>query len=206
MLARDRLREEGMNHAVFARASSLGASALLMGGAVLFALTMTYTVQEMIASTGPEPIEVAVEPPPPPPAPTPTSQPQAQPIAGPVELTDLPPIAMDPTSEPVAFSGPAAPAGPAEIMSPRWQERPRNLQRFYPQRALERGVEGEVMLNCLVRVSGLLACTIVSESPRGWGFADAAQRIAAAHRMMPATRDGVAVEGRYAMRVPFQID
>ena len=80
-----------------------------------------------------------------------------------------------------------------------------SLQRYYPPRAIERNIEGEVLLDCLVDVAGLLDCRVVSESPNGWGFAAAAQRIARAHRMIPATRDGVAVQGRYAMRVPFQI-
>jgi protein TonB len=96
--------------------------------------------------------------------------------------------------------------GPVEVTRPRWLEQPRNLARYYPPRAIERNIEGDVVLNCLVRVSGLLDCEVVSESPAGWGLSQAALRIAGAYRMTPATRGGVAVEGRYTMRVPFRID
>jgi protein TonB len=195
-----------MGHAI-ARAGSLGASAVLMGAAVLLALTMTYTVQEIGIRAGPDIIVAAPEPPPPPPPEPVTTQTHTQPIAGPTIPAELPPIPVDAGAEPMAYQGPVVgPAGPIVITSPHWRDRPHNLQRYYPPRALARNVEGEVLLDCLVRVSGLLNCTVVSESPRGWGFAEAAQRIAGAHQMAPATREGVSVEGRYAMRVPFEID
>jgi protein TonB len=193
-----------MSQALVARATSFGAAALLMGGAVLLALTMSFTVRDEF-DFGPTPTPVvAVREPPPPPAPTPRSQ--TAPLEGPLDLAPLPP--MQPISaEPARpYSGPIAPVGPVEITTPHWLQQPRDLTRFYPARAIAHDVEGEVLLDCLVRVSGLLDCTVISESPSGWGFADAAQRIARAHRMIPATRAGVAVEGRYAMRVPFQIE
>jgi hypothetical protein len=46
----------------------------------------------------------------------------------------------------------------------------------------------------------------MSETPRGWGFGEAALAIAADHRMAPATRNGAPVEGRYTMRVPFELN
>jgi len=195
-----------MGQTMVARAGSLGASALLMGGAVLLALTMTYTVQELNFSEPTEVIQVTPEPPPPPPPPEPTTQQNLQPIAAPSHLSPLPLLPVDANVAPVAYAGPVAPVGPMEITSPRWQERPHNLRRYYPPRALARNIEGEVLLDCRVAVSGVLNCAVISESPEGWGFADAAQRIAGAHQMVPARRDGVAVEGRYAMRVPFQIE
>lgn len=196
-----------MTQTVVARATSLGAAALLMGGLVLLALTMSYTIQEIDWRVEPAPIEMATPEPPPPPPPTPATQAQTAPLEAPFELSLQPPLEPVSSTEPPApYAGPGVYTGPVEITSPRWQVVPRNLQRFYPQRAIERNIEGEVMLDCLVDVSGLLDCRVVSESPTGWGFAVAAQRIARAHRMMPATRDGVAVQGRYAMRVPFQIE
>jgi periplasmic protein TonB len=189
-----------------ARATTLGASALLMGGAVLLALTMTYTISDPDFAPAPGPIEIMAEPPPPTPPPPTIRQTPTQPIS---ELPDVPLTPMLPTSSTATetpYAGPVAPAGPVEVTRPRWLEQPRNLARYYPARAIERNIEGDVVLNCLVRVSGLLDCEVVSESPAGWGFSQAALRIADAHRMAPATRGGVAVEGRYRMRVPFQID
>jgi hypothetical protein len=62
------------------------------------------------------------------------------------------------------------------------------------------------MLDCTVATSGRLVCAIVSETPSHWGFGEAALRISRDHVMVPAMRDGAAVEGRYRMRVPFQVN
>ena len=190
-----------------ARATSLGASALLMGGAVLFALTMTYTIAPAFDPPTPRPIEMTPEPPPPTPPPL-TPRAQTQPIEE-LDVTPLQPLTPASTTSTEAerpYIGPIAPTGPVEVTRPHWLEQPRNLARYYPPRAIERNIEGDVVLNCAVRVSGLLDCEVVSESPSGWGFSQAALRIAGAYRMAPATRGGVAVEGRYIMRVPFRID
>lgn len=98
------------------------------------------------------------------------------------------------------------PPQPITITSPVWTQRPTNLARYYPPRALSRGIEGSVLLECVVSVEGALACAPLAESPTGWGFADAAQRIARDYRMVPATRNGAPVEARYRMRVPFNLD
>jgi protein TonB len=111
-------------------------------------------------------------------------------------------IALTPPDQ----AGLGSPAALHTITRPHWRRRPSDLQRYYPRRALSVGVEGDVVLDCLVRVDGALNCAVESEDPTGWGFADAAQRIAAAHRMAPATRGGVPVEGRYRMRVPFRVE
>jgi protein TonB len=84
--------------------------------------------------------------------------------------------------------------------------RPTNLEIYYPGRARDRGVEGVVQLDCVVQVDGRLNCTIVSETPGGWQFGNAALRMARDHRMAPAARDGVPVEATYRMRVPFSLD
>lgn len=191
-----------------ARATTLGVSALLMGGALLLALTMTYAIPDIdFGSAEPRPIQMSAEPPPPPP-PVATPRTPAQPIEewDVAPLPPLEPISTAASESAVPYAGAIAPIGPIEVTRPRWLEQPRNLARYYPPRAIERNIEGDVVLNCLVRVSGLLDCEVVSETPGGWGFSQAALRIADAHRMTPATRSGVAVEGRYTMRVPFRID
>lgn len=196
-----------MSHVLVARATSIGASAVLMGGLVLLALTMSYVVQDPdIFGAPPQPVEMAHEPPPPLP-PTTAVRPPSTPVDDPFELPLQEPLQDLSSTEPAEpYIGAVETAEPVEISAPHWQRRPTNLTVFYPDRALRRNTEGEVVLNCLVRVSGLLDCSVVSESPAGWGFGEAALRIARAHRMVPATRNGVAVEGRYVMRVPFQIE
>ena len=110
-------------------------------------------------------------------------------------------ISTDPES-----SGPATPdPGPPTISNPHWLQTPRDLARFYPARAVRREIEGVAQLDCLVTAAGTLRCTVVSETPANWGFGAAALQIAESYRMAPAMRDGVAVEGRYRMHVPFQL-
>jgi len=195
-----------MINALAARATSLGASALLLVGLGLIALTMTYTIRDIDLGPPSRPIEV-LPPEAPPPPPEPVRRPQARPLETSQELLSLAPI------EPVSTSGEIAPfdyavvaAGPVEITAPRWLRRPHDLERYYPARALERNVEGEVLLDCLVSPLGALECRVLSEAPAGWGFGSAAVRMSRDHRMAPAMADGRAVEGRYRMRVPFALD
>lgn len=196
-----------MAHALAARATSLGASLLVMGALVIAALTMTYTVSELDFGATPPAIDMLKPPEPPPPPQTPVRRETAPPQETAEELSPLPPIEQEiSTTELAPFDSVATPPGPIEITNPRWLQRPRNLAAYYPARAIDRNIEGAVRLDCVVRVTGLLDCAVLSESPQGWGFGDAALRMARAHRMVPATRDGVVVEGRYVMRVPFEIE
>lgn len=187
------------------RAASLAGSAGFLGLAVLAALTMSYTVtRDLPAPEGDTVIVVNPEPPPPPPE---TARaPEAPPTIDDMSLFDLPPLVVfDTASDPVETAF-VAPPGPVTIERPRWLERPRDLARYYPRRAVTRGMEGEVVLDCLVSTAGRLSCGVLSETPSGWAFAEAALRIAADHRMAPAMRNGEAVEGRYRMRVPFELE
>jgi protein TonB len=196
-----------MAHTLAMRATSLVASAGILGVLLLVAMSATYVVQNWPAIDPPTEISITdppVPPEPPPPRPVEDTRPIETPTL-PFEIAALP---TDPTAPPtathIAVSTP--PPGPLSITNPRWLERPTNLTRYYPRRAIERGVTGFVLLDCMVATSGLLNCRVLSETPSGWGFSDAALRIAADHRMAPAMRDGVAVEGRYRMRVPFNLN
>lgn len=71
---------------------------------------MKYTVQELTSGTPPNAIQATVPEPPPLPPPPP-SQVQTQSVAGPTELSPLPPIAPDTSMEPTFFAGPVAPSG-----------------------------------------------------------------------------------------------
>jgi protein TonB len=195
-----------MSHALAARAASLGASLVLMSGLLLLALSMTYAIREIDFGPSPAPVEVLHPPVETPPPERARPLPQERTPDAPTQvsgLTDAEPLETEHAGEAIET---ATIAGPVEVLAPHWLERPRDLAAYYPPRALARNIEGAVRLNCLVRTSGLLECAVTSETPQGWGFGEAALRIARAHRMAPATRDGIAVEGRYAMRVPFEID
>lgn len=194
-----------MAHTLGMRATSLGASAALLGLAVIAAFSISIRLIEF-EPVGETTIDVFTERPKedPPPAP-PIVRDRPPPITQETpEITDAPVI--DPLPQPVDFPGPVTTfEGPREITNPRWLQRPRDLGVYYPRRAEERGVTGEVVLDCLVSTVGRLDCGVVLETPRNWGFAQAALAISRDHRMAPAMEDGVAVQGRYRMRVPFEV-
>lgn len=108
-----------------------------------------------------------------------------------------------PTPAPVPAPTPAATTEPVIVTDPVWITRPRNPERFYPREAFMQGLAGEVVLDCDVDEEGRLACVVASETPEGRGFGDAALRIANAHVMRPASRNGAPARGRYRMVVPF---
>jgi protein TonB len=189
------------------RATSLSAAALLLGAAVLAALSMRVIVDLTPPQQPPAFDTVRPEPPKPEePKPARPIQPVTEPTT---PISPSLPYQIDieaaPTPTPIPVASQAEPEV-IVITRPDWLRRPTNLQIYYPNRARDRGVEGIVQLDCLVQVDGRLNCNLVSETPGGWQFGNAALRIARDHRMVPATRDGVPVEARYRMRVPFNLD
>ena len=194
-----------MAHALGLRATSLVAATALLGLATIGALTMTWVQQNEI-DLGPGPvIDTIVQPPPPP-----TVDPVVR------QTTDTRPIVSDPiatydpvTTEPqqsTLVSDYVAPYSPPVISNPQWVRRPRDLARYYPPRALERGMEARVVMDCAVSAQGLLNCNVVSETPQNWGFGEAARRISRDYQMVPATRDGMPIEARYRLVVPFELN
>ncbi len=196
-----------MTQSLGARATSLAASATLLGIAVFAAFSVSISLGVVTFNTPPSiPIvDLTPEPPaPPPPAaprdPPPTPVTDDQPVETPVAF-DFPD--RDFEAGPVFTPGPT---GPPTITNPRWLRQPRDLARYYPARPLARNITGQVVLDCLVDTNGALNCAVASETPANWGFGQAALRIARDYRMVPAMQDGQAVEGRYRMRVPFDIN
>lgn len=189
------------------RATSLAASTLLLGAAGLAALTAS-TVIENLALPDRTPVQSILRDIEPPPAPTP--RPRVERPDDPAFEVPLPPHYQSPMlteatpSSAVFDLGQAN--GPVLIEHARWVRRPAGLDRYYPRRAREAGMEGVVELDCLVSAEGALRCAVEAESPANWGFAAAALRMAGDHQMVPAARDGAAVEGRHHMRIPFQLD
>lgn len=131
-------------------------------------------------------------------------EPQTEQPRAPARVTP-PPREIEPQEQPAPLSTPEtpAPSEPVTITDPVWTERPRNPERFYPREAFMQGVAGEVVLDCDVDASGRLSCEVTSETPAGRGFGEAALRIARAHVMRPAMRNGAPTNGRYRMVVPF---
>lgn len=189
------------------RIASVAVSSALLGLASLTAVSMTIPMQWEDPFDRPTPIVTAETAPP---AESPRSVPIRTPR--PAVLDDLPlvPNTMIGAPElPAAETAGAFDVGapPTIVVThPSWVRRPSNLARYYPRRALLWGVEGQVILNCSVSAQGALSCAVESETPPNWGFGEAAQRIARDHQMIPAQLDGVAVEARYRMLVPFNLD
>lgn len=189
------------------RSVSMGASALVLTGLVFMAMNASWSVLQPqivdrpILTSVPEPVTPPVPPPP---------EPVTRPLSDPIEGAVIGALAVPalPT-ELTTIAGPSQDYAPVllpQIVDPHWRRQPRDLARYYPARALQRGTEGAVILDCLVNQQGRLGCTVVSETPQGWDFAEAALRISRDYEMVPATRDGVPVEARYRMRVPFAIE
>lgn len=189
------------------RATSLALSAALLGVTLIAAMTMRFAMAPSNAPPDISTIEMVRPPSPPPPKPETPRDVVRPPIHDPIVIPDPQPLQTaqaepTPTELPVIYTPPQ----PLVVTDPRWTRRPRDLARFYPERAQRLGIEGSVTLDCVVSMQGALGCVVARETPPGWGFGDAALAIAREHRMVPATRDGAAVEARYRMRVPFQLD
>ena len=65
----------------------------------------------------------------------------------------------------------------------------------FPARALERARSGRAKLRCAI-VEGPLACQVVEENPKGWGFGEAALQAASLTAVAPQLPDGSSAIGR----------
>ena len=78
------------------------------------------------------------------------------------------------------------------------------LDALYPAGARAAGVEGSVVLSCVVKADQTLdECRVVEETPRGKGFGKASLEAAKLFRMDLRTQDGNPVEG-LEVRIPIR--
>jgi len=84
------------------------------------------------------------------------------------------------------------PAGAVYMTPPKGQP-----VRFYPEKAAREGVSGAVRIRCLIGKAGELKhCTIISEDPPGYGFAEAAALMSSYFHARPTASDGEHTAGK----------
>lgn len=193
-----------MTNAIPLRTVSWTVSAAVWAALVAGAFTMGMKLPVIeIPQSEPDSLDVKTELRPPPPQPPVTPVSQVRPTEEAVTETVIAQIPVATESLPVSIApAPLGPAGPVAapapvITNPVWLARPgaREFERYYPPRALERGREGRVTLDCIVGANGAIACAVARETPEGWGFGAAALKIAPSFRLAPRMEDGRATEG-----------
>jgi protein TonB len=132
--------------------------------------------------------------------------------APPINVPAPPPLVVPPPPPPAPPPAPAAPAAPphaAVITNPDWIHKPGadEFAQYYPQRAMELGKEGSVVISCTVTEKGTLTgCSTSEEDPPGFGFADAAVKISRYFKMKPKQVDGQSVAGgQFTTRIRFTL-
>lgn len=93
---------------------------------------------------------------------------------------------------------PPQPPAPKVVTAPNWLKMPgaREVARYYPARAERMGTSGLAKMTCRVTANGQVRdCRVVSETPAGEGFGDAALKLARFFQMSPMMEDGQPVDG-----------
>jgi len=109
----------------------------------------------------------------------------------------LPPVALAPDKPNEAVFAPPDPTptpAPANVIVPprvgQWPTAA-EFERAYPDRARERGRTGRAVLRCQVTIEQRATnCVVLNESPQGWGFGEAALRLANQTEVYPQLVDG----------------
>jgi TonB family protein len=99
-------------------------------------------------------------------------------------------------------------AAAADLTDPLWEKAPDRAEwaKAYPSAAAKAGLAGDVKLRCAADGAGLLRnCAVISETPIGQGFGDAALALASGMALKPRAIDGRPVAGR-SLIVPVRFD
>lgn len=127
------------------------------------------------------------------------------------EFTLIQPV-PPPVAQPGADPSPPPPPDPKTTLGPNGEvlRRPawvRQPMPDFPERAMRRGVEqGDVMLRCETLVTGEFgACEVVSETPPGAGFAEAALAATRQARVTPYSIDGFETDSSIQFTVRFRM-
>lgn len=102
----------------------------------------------------------------------------------------------------------AAVATPLPLPSVLWKTKPNivQLMRAYPEAPRLQRIGGRAELQCDIKADGALdACKVLSESPTGMGFGDAALSLSRTMTLHAQDRTGAEVAGR-VLRVPIRWD
>jgi protein TonB len=189
------------------RLIAMALSVIICGGITYLAATHKINgISDLFDMSKTFRVEIEKKKPPPPPPPPPPDKPPPPPPPPP----DLPPPVAAPiaTDIPVSPPAPPPPPAPAVITNPTWLKRPngRDFERYYPTRALDREKTGRVVLNCVVQANGSINCAISEETPDGWGFGEAALKIAKSFQMAPQTVNGAPTSGgRVSVPIVFNL-
>ncbi|MBI1251213.1 MAG: hypothetical protein GC189_07060 [Alphaproteobacteria bacterium] len=90
-----------------------------------------------------------------------------------------------------------------------WADRPSasRISALFPARALRENVSGRAELDCLILTTYQARCVVVSESPQGYGFGQAAMRASGGFRAERALDDGSpAVGARTRVAITFRAE
>jgi hypothetical protein len=120
------------------------------------------------------------------------TRPAAVQTPSPAVAAPLPPASVVENSATSMASPATSPGTPGARAFPIWTRipSPQTLSEIYPSRARDANMEGRVDLECLIRADLSAECHVVSESPRGFGFGDAARRALDVLQAAPALTDG----------------
>jgi TonB family protein len=110
----------------------------------------------------------------------------------------------------LALAAPAsAAAAPSKKVSTAdWLRKPSpdDITRYYPKLAQDHNIGGKVRVQCRLANDGVLNdCVVLSETPTGYGFGEAALNVATRFQMRPGTRDGQPIAGQIIVPIIFSL-